>query len=224
MPKLMDAKQIAADKAVEFIQDGMVVGLGSGSTVDWATQRLAERVREGLRIQVIAASARSEALALFLNIPLTSFAQIQAIDLTIDGANEVDPHLNLIKGGGGSLLREKILSANSRTFIVAVDESKLVSHLGKFPLPVEVVPFGWEMTVKSLQKLGCTPVLRLKEGVAFLTDNGNYIVDCAFLPISQPDELYAQINLIPGVVENGLFLRMVGKLVVGYSDGKFSIR
>src|SRR4051812_41162779 len=116
MPKLMDAKQIAADKAVEFIQDGMVVGLGSGSTVDWAIQRLAERVREGLRIRETAASARSEPLVSASRIPLVSFVQIQAIDLTIDGANEVDPHLNLIKGGGGSLLREKILAANSRTF------------------------------------------------------------------------------------------------------------
>lgn len=220
----MDAKQIAAYKAVEFIQDGMVVGLGSGSTVDWTIQRLAERMREGLRVRVIAASARSEILVRSLRIPLISFAQSQAIDLTIDGANEVDPQLNLMKGGGGSLLREKIVAAASRTFVVAVDESKLVPHLGKFPLPVEVVPFGWEATVNSLRDLGCTPTLRRKDGVAWLTDNGNCIVDCAFLSISQADELYAQINLIPGVVENGLFLRMVDKLIVGYADGKCTIR
>ncbi|MBD0254742.1 MAG: ribose-5-phosphate isomerase RpiA [Cytophagales bacterium] len=220
----MNAKQTAARKAVEFVQEGMVVGLGTGSTAYWAIQRLGQRVKEGLRIRAIATSLRSETLARELGIPIISFADVQSIDLAIDGADEADPANNLVKGGGGSLLREKIVAAASRTFIVVVDESKLVPQLGAFPLPVEVVPFGWEVTAKTCAGLGCTPTLRMAENQPFVSDNGNYILDCAFGTIAEPATLAVRLNAIPGVVENGLFLGMAGKLVIGRPDGTCTLR
>ena len=220
----MNAKQTAARKAVEFVQEGMVVGLGTGSTAYWAIQRLGQRVKYGLRIRAIATSLRSETLARELDIPIISFADVQSIDLSIDGADEVDPVNNLVKGGGGSLLREKIVAAASRTFIVVVDEGKLVPQLGAFPLPVEVVPFGWEATAKACAGLGCTPARRMAEHQPFVSDNGNYILDCAFGTLAEPATLAARLNAIPGVVENGLFLGMVGKLVIGRPDGTCTLR
>jgi ribose 5-phosphate isomerase A len=220
----MNAKQTAALKAVEFVEDDMVVGLGTGSTAYWVIQRLGQRVKEGLRIRAIATSVRSETLARELNIPIISFANVQSIDLAIDGADEADPANNLVKGGGGSLLREKIVAAASRTFIVVVDESKLVSQLGAFPLPVEVVPFGWEATAKACAGLGCTPARRMADGQPFVSDNGNYILDCAFGTIAAPETLARRLNAIPGVVEHGLFLGMVSKLVIGRPDGTCTLR
>jgi len=219
-----NAKQMAGYRAAEFATNGMVVGLGTGSTAHWVIERLGQRVREGLRIRAVATSIRSETLAREWGISIVPFGQIDGIDLAIDGADEVDAALNLIKGGGGSLLREKIVAAASRAFVVVVDESKRVARLGKFPLPVEVVPFGWEMTAKALRKLGCVPVLRSAAGAPFVTDNGNYILDCSFGTIAAPESLYDQLNRIPGVVDNGLFLRMVSKLVVGHADGTVSVR
>ncbi len=220
----MNAKQTAALKAVEFVEDDMVVGLGTGSTAYWVIQRLGQRVKEGLCIRAIATSVRSETLARELNIPIISFANVQSIDLAIDGADEADPANNLVKGGGGSLLREKIVAAASRTFIVVVDESKLVSQLGAFPLPVEVVPFGWEATAKACAGLGCTPARRMADGQPFVSDNGNYILDCAFGTIAAPETLARRLNAIPGVVEHGLFLGMVSKLVIGRPDGTCTLR
>lgn len=220
----MNAKQLAANKAAEFVQDGMVVGLGTGSTAEWAIRQLGQKVQDGLRIRAIATSVRSENLARELGIPLVTFAQIETIDLTIDGADEVDPQLNLIKGGGGSLLREKIVAAASTTFIVIVDESKLVPCLGTFPLPVEVVPFGWEMTARALRQLGGTPTLRMAAGNPFVSDNGHYILDCAFGAIDRPDALSSRINAMPGVVENGLFTGMANRVVVGHADGTVTVR
>ena len=146
----MESKRMAAEKAVEYVRDGMTVGLGTGSTAYWAIRKIGERVKEGLTIKAAATSVSSEKLARELGIPLIPFAEIEAIDLTIDGADEVDGDWNLIKGGGGALLREKIVAAASKTFIVVVDESKPVSRLGAFPLPVELVPFGHEMTLRKL--------------------------------------------------------------------------
>jgi len=220
----MNAKQTAARKAVEFVQDGMVVGLGTGSTAHWVIQRLGQRVKEGLRIRTIATSLRSETLARELDIPVISFADVTAIDLTIDGADEVDPANRLVKGGGGSLLREKIVAAASRTFIVVVDESKVVAQLGAFPLPVEVVPFGWEVTARACAALGCTPTRRTTDGQPFVSDNGNFILDCAFGTLAEPEALAVRLNAIPGVVENGLFLGMVDKLVIGRADGTCTLR
>lgn len=176
-------------------------------------------MREGLQIRAVATSARSEELAISLGMPIVSFSEADVIDITIDGADEVDTGLNLIKGGGGALLREKIVASASRQLIVVVDESKLVGQLGRFPLPVEVVPFGYELTLKQISKLGCSLALRMAENRMYVTDNGNYIADCQFGSIPDPAELGHRLNMIPGVVENGLFTGMAGHVIVGYQNG-----
>ncbi len=220
---MMNPKQLAAEKAVEFIEDGMVVGLGTGSTAYWAIQKIAQRIQEGLRIRAVASSKDSEDLANKLGIPIVPFSEVDVIDLTIDGADEVDTHLNLIKGGGGALVREKILASNSKRFFVIVDESKRVEHLGEFPLPVEIVPFAVNLTINKLKELGCSTRIRMSNDKEYISDNGNIIVDCNFEKIVEPTELNKQINLIPGVVDNGLFTRMVSSLIIGYNDGKVMI-
>lgn len=219
----MNPKQAAAEKAVEFVKNGMIVGLGTGSTAFWATQKIAQRVSEGLTIRAVASSASTEALAGQLGIPLVPFSGIDHIDITIDGADEVDDQLNLIKGGGGALLREKILARNSSRFYVVVDDSKRVHRLGRFPLPVEIVPFASNLTIRRLQELNCEPVVRMVKGSEFITDNGNLIADCSFKEIPDPKALQQRINLIPGVVENGLFVGMATAVVVGYDDGPIQI-
>ncbi|WP_028596218.1 ribose-5-phosphate isomerase RpiA [Paenibacillus assamensis] len=218
----MDTKRIAAERAVDYIQDGMVVGLGTGSTAYWAIQKLGLKVQEGLRIKAIATSIQSEELARELGVSLVSFSEMNEIDITIDGADEVDQELNLIKGGGGALLREKIVAAASKQLIVIVDESKLVKRLGAFPLPVEIVPFGHEVTIKKLYDLGCEPRLRQINNETYITDNSNYIVDCHFGHIEDPQQLHNKLNLIPGVVDNGLFVNMTSRVVVGYQGGEIS--
>jgi len=216
----MNAKQAAAYKAVSYIQDGMTVGLGTGSTAYWAIHYLAERVVQGLKIVTVATSESTASIAAGKGIKVSSLDSVEYIDIDIDGADEVDRQLNLIKGGGGALLREKIVAAASREFIVIADENKLVDTLGKFPLPVEVLNFGREHTLRHLQQLGCRPVLREKDGKVYITDNGHLILDCHFnATIVDPALLAEQINAIPGVVENGLFVRMAKKVIVGYTDG-----
>lgn len=215
----MESKKIAAEKAVEYITDGMIIGLGTGSTAYWAIQKIGRRVQEGLQIKAIATSVQSENMARELGIPLLPFAEIDEIDITIDGADEADGELCLIKGGGGALLREKIVASASKQLIIVVDESKVVDVLGKFPLPVEMVKFGYEMTIRQLEKLGCDVKLRLNAEQAYVTDNGNYIADCYFGSIGNPSELQTTINLIPGVVDNGLFVHMASKAIVGHQDG-----
>ncbi|MEK4251775.1 ribose-5-phosphate isomerase RpiA [Paenibacillus sp. FSL W7-1287] len=217
---MMEAKRIAAERAVDYIQNDMIVGLGTGSTAYWAIQKLGSKIQEGLNIRAIATSKQSEELAEKLRIPMISFSEISEIDITIDGADEVDDRFNLIKGGGGALLREKIVAAATKEFIVVVDESKVVKHLGKFPLPIEIVKFGYEITIRKLQQLGCEPDLRKLNNEAFVTDNGNYIVDCKFAKIENPENLHHSINLIPGVVDNGLFIDMTKKVIVGYKNGE----
>lgn len=215
----MEAKRIAAERAVDYIQNDMIVGLGTGSTAYWAIQKLGLKVQNGLNIRAIATSIQSEELAKKLGIQLISFSEIEEIDITIDGADEVNHDFCLIKGGGGALLREKIVAASTKEFIVVVDESKLVKFLGKFPLPIEIVKFGFEVTIKKLRMLGCEPILRKSDNKVFVTDNGNYIVDCNFINIEDPENLHNQINLIPGVVDNGLFVEMTKKVIVGYQNG-----
>ncbi len=220
----MDAKKAAAEKAVAEVKDGMTLGLGTGSTAYWAIQQIGERVREGLKVSAVATSQRSEQQARDLNIPIISFAEINEIDLTIDGADEIDKYRNLVKGGGGALLREKIIAYNSKRFIVVVDDSKMVEHLGKFPLPVEIVPFAFELTVRKLNALGCRPLIRKKDGKDFITDNGNLIADCHFYLIDDPETLNHQLHLIPGVVETGLFLNSkVASIYIGDSSGEVRI-
>jgi ribose 5-phosphate isomerase A len=215
----MNPKKLAAEKAVEFVEDGMIIGLGTGSTAYWAIQKIAQRINEGLRIQAVASSRNSEDLANKLGIPLVPFSDIDILDITIDGADEVDNNLNLIKGGGGALLREKILAMNSKKFIVIIDESKRVENLGHFPLPVEIVKFASNFTISKLRELKCDLRVRMINDKEYITDNGNLIVDCNFEKILEPIELNKHINLIPGVVDNGLFTQMAISVVVGYNNG-----
>ena len=220
----MNAKQIAADKAVSFIESGMIVGLGTGTTAYWAIERLGEKIKnKKLNIKAIATSTGSEKQAREVGIPIISFAEINQIDITIDGADEADENLNLIKGGGGALLREKIVASNSKQLIIITDESKLVKHLGKFSLPVEVVVFGWEKVFQKLQTFGCVAKVRMQNDKPFITDNSNYIIDCAFGEIPDPAALHEKLNSIVGVVENGLFINLASKLIAGYNNGEVKI-
>jgi len=199
----------------------MVVGLGSGSTAAFALEGLAERVADGLRIVGIPTSDATAALACRLGIPLASFERHRRVDLTIDGADQVElGTLNLIKGLGGALLREKIVAAASARLIVAIDESKLVDRLGgRTALPVEIVPFGWQTTIDRLTALGCAPQLRRTGGQPFTTDGGNYIADCAMREIPDPAALETRLSSVVGVVETGLFIGMAAAIVVGRPAG-----
>lgn len=215
----INTRKLAAEKAVEYVQNGMIVGLGTGTTAYWAIQLIGQRMKDGLNIKGIATSLQSEQLARELQIPIITFAETHHIDVTIDGADEADHNLNVIKGGGGALLREKIVGSATKLYIIIADESKLVDRLGAFSLPVEVVQFGWEMIFDKIRNLGCRPQLRKKESEPYITDNGNYILDCAFGTIHDPDMLHRNLNAMPGVVENGLFLGMADMIIFGCKDG-----
>jgi ribose 5-phosphate isomerase A len=217
------AKKAAGEKAAGYVSDGMVIGLGTGSTAYWAIKKIGEMVKDGLKIRALATSKQSEQLAHEAAIPIISFEVIDRIDVTIDGADEADRDMNLVKGGGGALTREKIIGAATELYIIVMDESKLVDQLGKFPLAVEVLPFGWQMTQRKLSELGCNPVLRLSNGNPYETDNGNHIIDCAFGTIITPDSLQVEINSIAGVVENGLFVNMADMLIVASNSGELEI-
>jgi ribose 5-phosphate isomerase A len=213
----MDAKQRAGYQAAEFVEDGMRVGLGTGSTAHWVVERLGERVRaEGLRVRCVPTSHRTEEQARRLGIPLVALGEAGELDLAIDGADEIGPRLALIKGGGGALLREKLVAAAARRFVVVADSSKLVETLGRFPLPVEVVQFGWELTARRVS--GVTrvePVLRRgADGAPFVTDNGNYILDCGCGEIPDPARTERELKSLAGVVESGLFVGMADAAVV----------
>ncbi|WP_276356805.1 ribose-5-phosphate isomerase RpiA [Cohnella caldifontis] len=216
----MDKKRLAAEHAADRIQDGMIVGLGTGSTAYWAIQKLGQRVREGLRIRGVPTSEHSKQLAVELGIPLVNLADVEQVDVTIDGADEIDPDFHLIKGGGGALFREKMVAQHSKTVIIIADDSKLVERLGAFPLPVEVVPFGWEITAKRIERLGCTAALRrAANGDVFATDNGNRILDCRFGRIEAPASLHQTLKMLTGVVETGLFPHEADHVVIGTADG-----
>jgi ribose 5-phosphate isomerase A len=215
----VNGKKIAAGKAIEYIKDGMTLGLGTGSTAYWAIQGIGEMVKKGLTVRAIATSLQSESLALELGIPIVPFSEIDHLDITIDGADEVDEALNLIKGGGGALLREKIVASATRFYIIIVDESKLVKELGAFPLPVEVAPFGWELTFRRLAKLGGSPGMRMAGDKPFLTDNQHYILDCPFGLIQNPAQLHEQVSGITGVMEDGFFINMADIVVAGSPTG-----
>src|SRR5579872_5051669 len=199
-------KKLAAARAVSYIRPGMTLGLGTGSTAYWAIKGIGEQVKNGLSVRAIATSVQSENLARELNIPIVPFSEIDHLDITIDGADEVDEDLNLIKGGGGALLREKIVASATRFYIIIVDETKLVRHLGKFPLPVEVAPFGWELTFRRLRELGGSPRMRMAGDAPFLTDNQHYILDTSFGSIAEPARLHERVSSITGVMEDGFFI------------------
>ncbi|SEP81619.1 ribose-5-phosphate isomerase [Virgibacillus subterraneus] len=209
-----------AEEAVRYIKNGMTVGLGSGSTIDWMLKKLGESVNEGLDIKGIPTSYKTEKLAREYGIPLTDFSNVIEIDLAIDGADEIDEQLNLLKGGGGSLVREKIVDSVAKELIIIADESKLVPALGDFLLPVEVVQFGWELTAHHISQLNCVPYLRKKDNnEIFITDNDNYILDCSFEKIPQPTRLHEKLKLMTGVVETGLFVGMVDRVIIGSDYG-----
>lgn len=213
----MKLKKAAADWAAALIEDGMVVGLGTGSTASLILEPLAARIRQGLRIVGIPTSERMAEQARGLGITLSTLADHARVDLTIDGADEVElGTLNLIKGRGGALLREKIVASASARLVIVADESKLVERLGRGVVPVEIVPFGWQSTARRIESLGANAALRLRpDGGAFVTDGGHYILDCAFGPISSAGSLDCELNGIVGVVEHGLFLGFADRVVVG---------
>ena len=215
-------KQAAAESAVARVANGMIVGLGSGSTAALAVSALGKRVREGLRIIGIPTSERTAAQARALEIPLATLAEYSQIDLTIDGADEVETgSLDLIKGLGGALLREKIVADASRRFVIVVDETKIVKHLGeRGPVPVEVVPFGWQAAARKLTDLGANAVLRKgADGEPFRSDGGHYILDCTFGPIGDTKALASELDHIVGVVEHGLFIGLTSEVHVGGASG-----
>jgi len=216
-----DLKRLAGEKAIEQIEDGMVIGLGTGSTIEYALKKLGDLVRDGLRIKGIPTSVHTQRIAKDYEIPLTTLEENPIIDLTIDGADEVDSDLNLIKGGGGALTREKIIAYNSKKVIIVIDDSKIVKALGiDIALPVEVLRFGWTATKKTLEGFGCEVGLRKIMGdEPFITDNSNYILDCDFDRIDNPTQLEIDINNVPGVVENGLFIGLVDEVIVGGKQG-----
>jgi ribose 5-phosphate isomerase A len=220
MPDVEREKAVAAAKAVEFVKDGMRVGLGTGSTAAYAVKLLGERVSKGLSIVGVPTSERTRELAVRLGIPLGDFAKSQELDVAIDGADEADRGLRLIKGGGGALLREKIVASAARRFVVIADSTKLVDRLGRFPLPVEVVKFAAPIVARRLAALGAEPRLRaLPGGAPFVTDEGNHILDAAFGEIADPEAVARALDGTPGVVDHGLFLGMTHTLVVGRGEG-----
>ena len=226
------AKFVAATKATDYVKAGMKVGLGSGSTAAWLVQCLGELVRDkGLRIQGVPTSMRTAQLAREVGIEVISLDEAKWLDLTIDGADEYDGNLNLIKGGGGALLQEKIVATASDQMIVIADISKQAETLGVFPLPVEVIPFGWkttqtliEETLIGLDVLGQTTSLRMNGDAPFVTDEGNHILDLHLNRIGNARQLSLVMNQIPGVVENGLFIDICDTVIIGYGDGKVEVR
>ncbi len=219
-PDIEEAKKNAALRAAELISEGMIVGLGSGTTASYAIEAIGKRVRDGLRITAVAASFRSEMLARRHNITLIDPGGHDQIDIAFDGADEVDTVGNLIKGGGGSLLREKIIAYASKRFYVMADQSKMVDQLGKFPLPVEIIPFSSALTLRFISELQCQPIVRRFNDNIFMTDNGNLIADCTFGGIKDPAWLDMRLKMIPGVVETGLFpSKTVTGIIVGNYDG-----
>jgi ribose 5-phosphate isomerase A len=218
-------KEAAARAAVKLVCDGDIVGLGTGSTATYAVRFLAERVQAGLKIRGIPTSIHTERLAASLGIPLTTLDEFQAIAVTIDGADEVDPELQLIKGGGGALLREKIVASASKKLVIIADSSKQVPMLGKFPVPVEIIKFAEALVAKKIAALGAAvTVRRASSGKLFVTDEGNHILDCNFGQISDPPTLARELERMPGVVEHGLFIGMASTALIGKGDAVVQVR
>ena len=218
MKNVISEKQLSAEAACDYVKDGMIVGLGTGTTAEFAVRKIGKLVRDGLSIRGIPTSNRTKKLAEAEGIPLIDFSESMFIDLTIDGADEIDGNLNMIKGGGAALLQEKIVASVSKAEIIVVNRTKLVDQLGVFPLPVEVIPFGWQVVFNQLESLHGNPDLRINNGKPLVTDQGNYIIDCHFRKIKNPKLLEHQLNMIPGVVENGLFINLCTKMII--ADGE----
>jgi len=209
-------KELAGRASARFVNDGNIVGLGTGTTAVHAVHAIADRVKSGLKILGIPTSVRTGELARSLGIPLTTLDEYQEIDVTIDGADEIDPRLCLIKGGGGALLREKVIASTSRKMVVIADSTKLVPVLGRFPLPVEVIGFAQAVVAKKIQQMGAKVDLRKDAaGKVYVTDEGHHILDCRFGEIPDPPALGRMLNDIPGVVEHGLFIGLASVALVG---------
>jgi ribose 5-phosphate isomerase A len=220
-----EIKKNAGFYAVNFVKQGMTIGLGSGTTVYWFIQELGKRIKQGLTITVIPTSVKTEQLAKEAGIGISDLNTVDSLPLTIDGADEIDPQGQLIKGGGGALLQEKIVAAASKELIIIADSSKLVQQLGKFPLPVEVIPFGYKQVQQQIINSGLCKKIKLREknGEFFITDHNHYILDCEFEKIVDAPALNTALHSIPGVVETGLFINMANKAIIGFEDGRIEL-
>ncbi len=225
MTKQEEIKRSLGEKAATFVESGMLVGLGSGTTATHFIDSLIKRYQEGLKITAVSSSISSLERARSGKIPVVDMKEVSEIDLTVDGADEVDSKNRMIKGGGGALTREKIIASSSKKMIVIIDESKLVKVLGCFGLPLEILPFGYLATIQKIQKLGYTGNLRKKENAPYITDNGNYIFDI-HVPdaFPHPEKDHQQIINIPGVIETGFFFNLPSAILVGYLNGKIAFR
>ncbi len=218
-------KKMAAERSLEYVREGQVVGLGTGSTAAYFIQLLGAKVKRGMKVRGIPTSDRSRDLAMSLGIPLTSLDEVQQIDVTVDGADEFDPQLRLIKGGGGALLREKIVASASRQVVIVADSSKRVPVLGNFPVPVEVVPFAQALIVKRVTDLGARVVRRLDAlGAPYITDSGNQILDCHFGQLRDADSLAQRLSGMPGIVEHGLFIGLASVVLMATGGEIVEIR
>ncbi|HJQ26610.1 MAG TPA: ribose-5-phosphate isomerase RpiA [Blastocatellia bacterium] len=214
-----EAKKRAAERAVEMVSDGQIIGLGTGSTSRFAIEALGRRVAGGLQIRGVATSEATAQMARGLGISVIGLNEVPAVDLTIDGADEVDGDFQMIKGGGGALTREKLVALASRRRVYIVDEKKLVERLGaNWPVPVEVLPFAWPQVEAKIAALGGEPQLRMRGDRVFETDNENYILDCRFKGIPEPAQLEKSLKLISGVIESGLFIGIADVLIIGWPD------
>jgi len=215
-----EAKSLVGQRAAELVEDGMAVGLGTGSTATAFIQALGARVQQGLQFRCVASSDASHDLAASLGMHVTTLAELPQLDLYIDGADEVDPQLNLIKGGGGAMLREKIVASSARRFICVVDSTKMVQTLGKFPLPLEVIQMALPLVTGKLNELGLNPRQRFhKDGSVYLTDEGNFVVDCHCGSIPDPAKTAEAVRHIVGIVEHGLFLGMTDLVLEAGENG-----
>lgn len=214
-----EIKQLVGKEAAQLVQEDMIIGIGSGSTVYFFIEALSERVAHGLKCRAIPTSEQTHILCNQKGITTIMLNDVAEIGLTIDGADEIDTRLQLIKGGGGALLQEKIVAAASKKLIIIADESKLVSQLGSFPLPIEVIPYGYKQVqqrIRQLYSIQCE--LRRDHDKPFITDHGHYILDCHFQQIPQPQKLNNDLHMLPGVVETGLFVNMANEAIIGYPD------
>ncbi|AQS05110.1 ribose-5-phosphate isomerase RpiA [Clostridium beijerinckii] len=215
----MDQKRVAGEKSTEYIKDGMILGLGTGSTAYYMIKKVGELIKNGMKIKAVATSKSTESLARELKIPLLSIDKVDRIDLAIDGVDEIDNEFNAIKGGGGALFREKIVASLANEVIWIMDESKLVDGIGEFPLPVEILPYGYKHVIKELQDYSLNPKIRMKEEEIFVTDNGNYIVDLHIGTPMNINDVYNKVNRITGVLETGLFINMCNRIIIGTNSG-----
>jgi ribose 5-phosphate isomerase A len=215
----LEEKRIAGIKAAEYIEDNMVLGLGTGSTAYYMIEKVGELVRQGFNLKAVATSQNTADLANKFKIPLVSIDEVERIDLAIDGVDEIDGHFNAIKGGGGALFREKMAASIARNVIWIMDSSKVVDSIGAFPLPVEVLPYGYSHTLKKLKALSLNPVLRIGEGIPFITDNHNYIIDLHLGRAFDIESVSEKLKCITGVLETGLFINTCNRIIIGKGTG-----